>query len=164
MVRHTFLALVMVLSVLHGCGPEEGLPRVARPQATPGVWHPAPDQMRIYPATRFVQDQGQLVLEARIELLDAMGDSIKGAGRFHFELIGPPHLGRSVSDRKLYSWDVPLLSLEDQQRAYDRVTRTYLFRLKMDQKYMPRGVATLKAVLMPSAGDRLEAQAKLPEM
>jgi len=135
------------------------------PAQTPGpkpvdgaMWWPAPVRMRVYPASRFAGNDGYVVLEARIELVDAMDDSVKVAGRFRFELIDDERDGASRIDRRLYSWDVPLLTLEHQRQHYDSVTRTYLFRLRMDEQLVPRKATKLLVTYMPPTGSNLSAE------
>jgi hypothetical protein len=120
--------------------------------------------MRVYPASRFVADQQsqRIVLEARIELLDDMGDAIKGVGTFQFELLGTPGQGRTLLDRGLYTWEVPVLNLEQQHLRYDKITRTYLFRLKMDEPFAPTTDTTLKVWFVESGGYRFEAETVMP--
>ena len=132
------------------------LPRPAHPD----IWHPQPVRIRVYPSSRFNTDSDSqtVVLEARIELLDDMDDAIKGVGQFHFELLGKPGRGRTALDRRLYSWDVAVFTLEQQTRRYDKVTRTYLFRLKVDEPFLPPRDTTLKAVFVPPTGHPLEDQ------
>ena len=128
------------------------------------VWQPQPVRMRVYPSSRFaVQPERQLVvLEARIELLDEMGDPIKGVGQYHFKLLGESGRGRTTRDRRLYTWDVPMFTLPAQQSRYDKITGTYLFRLKMHEASSPPRDTTLQVWFVPSGGHRLEAEAIMP--
>jgi hypothetical protein len=130
--------------------------------------------MRVYPSSRFVQEGALTVLEARIELLDEMGDTIKGSGRFHFELAeaatptagslgssgSPGGGGASVAGQRLYAWDVPLTTLEEQRQYWDPITRTYQFRLKMNAA-PPPNATVLRALLTPPApeGRHITAEA-----
>jgi len=143
----------------------KGAGRIFMPRPTrPDVWRPQPVRIRVYPSSRFTTEQVSqtVVLEARIELLDDMDDPIKGVGQFHFELLGKPGRGRTALDRRLYSWDVAVFTLEQQTRRYDKVTRTYLFRLKGDEPFLPSKDTTLKAVFVPPTGRTLEDQIAFP--
>jgi hypothetical protein len=133
------------------------------------AWRPAPVSMRVYPSSRFVQEGALTVLEARIELLDEMGDTIKGSGRFHFELAesataetpgsGTPGSGvAGVPGQRLYAWDVPLTTLEEQRQYWDPITRTYQFRLKMNAA-PPPNATVLRALLTPSDSQHITAEA-----
>ena len=128
------------------------------------IWQPRPVSLRVYPASRFVTDPAVagVLLEARIELLDDMGDAIKGVGEFHLELLGEPGRGRTTMDRRLCTWEVPLLTPEQQRARYDRVTRTYRFRLKLDQPVPPTTDTRLKVWFTPTGGHRLDAETIMP--
>ena len=158
------LACAALSAAPAGCAFKGTRPFFVPPAARQELWQPRPVRVRVYPASRFVADQNRkrVVLEARIELLDDMGDSIKSVGEFHFELLGEPGRGRTTLDRRLYTWDVPLLTLRQQQSHYDKVTRTYLFRLKMDDAFSPSKDTTLKVWFVPSGGHRLEAETTMP--
>jgi hypothetical protein len=137
------------------------------------AWTLQPVDMRVYPSSRFSVQNQQAMLEARIELLDEMGDSTKGVGQFHFELFAggtpgfaeaagsPGHPGRPTSAQRLYTWDVPLLTLDDQKRHYDPITRAYLFRLRMDEQALPQRNTTLQASYEALSGERLKASTVL---
>ncbi|MCC6681775.1 MAG: hypothetical protein IT445_12810 [Phycisphaeraceae bacterium] len=96
-------------------------------------WESRPVAMRVYPTTRFVKQGEQAVLEARVELFDEMGDSVKGAGEMRLELRDAAPGNRGGAEAILYTWTVSLMTLEDQQRYYDPVTRCYLFHLKLEE-------------------------------
>ncbi len=125
---------------------------------TPYHWVAAPVRARVYPSTRFVREEGAAVLEARIELLDEMGDSIKGVGNWHFELYAGDHRRDGMVAQRLYAWDVPMMLLDEQRLYYDRITRAYLFRLKMDNVAPSRRVTTFYATLVQPDGTRIEAK------
>ena len=123
------------------------------------AWQPEPVALRIYPSTRFVQQSGQAALEARIELFDQMGDSIKAAGRIRFELFATAAPGPGMRGLRLYTWNVEMLTLEDQQQYFDPITRGYLFRLKLDNLSITRRATLLHITFTQVGGLRLETQA-----
>ncbi len=149
-----------------GCAWKGGRERQAEsPAGSNGVsvWRLVPWSMRVYPSTRFtVQDTGWAILEARIELTDEMGDSVKGIGRFRLELFSRGPAGSADTGQRLYSWNVATTSLADQRRYYDPITRAYLFRLKLDETDTFKRDSLLKVLFTASDGSRLEAQAPLP--
>ena len=156
-------ACVVVLAA-GGCVFKGATEIFTRPTPQPGAWLPAPVRIRVYPASRFATDPDSktVVLDARIELFDEMADSVKGAGQFHFELLNNPRRESTALERRLYSWDVPMLTLEQQRKAYDKVTQTYLFRLKMDDLFFPTKDTTLKATFTPSGGQPLRDEVVMP--
>ena len=93
------------------------------------AWVPLPVAVRVYPSTRFVRQEGQPLLQARIELFDQMRDSLKASGQVRCVLLAG--VGRRA-EGELYSWDIPLLSLRAHEAHYDPIARGYLFELKLD--------------------------------
>ncbi len=116
--------------------------------------------MRIYPSTRF--KSGQRVMEAQVEFFDQMGDSIKAVGRFRLELFAAGPAGPRAPRRLLYTWDVAIITLADQKRYYNAITRAYLFQLKVD--HLPKNLrrTILQAVFYGHDGTRLEASEGVP--
>ena len=121
-------------------------------------WITAAVRSRVYPSTRFVREDGEAVLEARIELMDEMGDSVKGVGTWHFELYAGDHRREGTVAQRLYAWDVPMMLLDEQRLYYDRITRAYLFRLKLDNIAPARRTTTFYATLVTPDGTRIESQ------
>lgn len=155
--------IACLVCALAACQWKGGPRPTTRPATQPsGVWRAEPVAMRVYPSSRFAtDDDGAALLEARIELLDEMGHSVKGAGVFHVELWSEGKALASGGER-LYAWDVPLLTLADQRRHYDPVTRAYLFRLSLDEAGVPRRPTVLRVLFTPVDRLRLEASAALP--
>ncbi|MEM7627291.1 MAG: hypothetical protein AAF333_16970 [Planctomycetota bacterium] len=119
------------------------------------AWRPQPVALRIYPSTRFVRERDTPLLEARIELFDEMGDSIKSSGQVRFELFAAGYAPGIDVGRLLYSWDIALSSLEDHQRYYDPITRGYLLRLRLDSAQITRREVLLRVTFQPLEGGRL---------
>ena len=120
-----------------------------------GVWQIRPVSIRVYPGTRFVREPNGVLLEARIELSDAMGDPIKGVGHFRLELSTfDPTDPRKVT-APLYQWQVPLLTMEENREHYDGVTRTYSFRLELDNPDAAAQRVQLRVTFEPVTGPRL---------
>jgi hypothetical protein len=122
------------------------------------AWQVKPVRMRVYPSTRFVRDKGAALLEARVELLDDAGDPVKGVGDFRFDLFGAGRAGEPTMGQRLYSWDVSMLSLDANRQHYE-ITRTYLFRLKLDDLSVTQSPVRLLVTFMPAGGGRLETRA-----
>ncbi len=152
---------VGVCLAVSGCVWKGGV-RHATDRVLPQAWAYEPRRMRVYPSTRFVQDDQRPILEARIELTDEMGDSIKGVGRFRLELFARGIAGNPGVGQRLYSWDVSTTTLADQYRYYDPITRAYLFRLKLDEAITAQTQTVVQVMFISPQGKRLETQAVLP--
>lgn len=151
-------SLLAAATTLAGCEWKGG-PFAATPATQPAdMFHPAPKTLRVYPTSRFVQENGRTLLEARVELLDEMEDSIKAVGDFHIELLAAGKASGASVGQRLYSWDVAVTTITDQKRFYDRISRAYLFRLSLDDAPQPRRDTLLKVTYMPVTGPRIEAQ------
>ena len=120
------------------------------------TWIPHPTQMRVYPGSRFTELRGRGIVQAQIELMDEMGDAIKAAGYVHLSLHRKDGAGGDLGEQ-LYAWDIDLLTLSDQRKHWNRVTRTYLFRLSFGNQQTPTADTVLVAVFTPLQGSRLRA-------
>lgn len=134
---------------------------VGIPTAPVNVWEPIPQRVRIYPSSRFIFTEKRPALEARVELQDDMGDSVKAPGTFHLELLKESVGRRDVMKDKLYSWDVPLVSIADQQAYFESVTRTYRFVLRLDRQIKPDDQLVLAITFHRSDGNLLQTKAAL---
>lgn len=125
------------------------------------AWQPMATSIRIYPATSLAVDNGAVFLEARIEVLDQMGDAMKASGRYHVELLEAGQAGERTSGERLYAWTVDVLTLPQHETHYDSITRTYRFALKLDAPTPAERDLLVRAVLAPVHGQRVEAHARL---
>ncbi len=126
------------------------------------VWKIEPVRIRVYPSTRFIATDEQSILEARVELIDEMGDPIKATGLLRLELFARHMAGDPGIGRRLYVWDASILTLEEQRSYYDSITRTYLLRLKLDDEATARRDTILDVTFTSTEGQRLETQSALP--
>ena len=94
-----------------------------------------PIAMRIHPFTQIAVDENTRtpILETRVELLDQMGDVTKSAGRFRFEVYASPVNASSSQQRQVAVWMVPVNDLKTTRQHWDPITRTYVFKLTLDQ-------------------------------
>lgn len=160
-----FVAAIAVCSLcvtpLPGCQPK-GQHSPATPHAddrnnpTAGsrAWRPIPTRLRVFPTTRFVIERGRPVLEARVEVLDAMGHPLKTSGRFRFELFAAPPDADRVTQR-LYTWNQTLGSAADQREHFDPVTFAYRFQLQLRDRALEAKPTLLRVTLAPPNGPRL---------
>ena len=125
-------------------------------------WQPVPKRIRIYPSTRFIRESDDAILEARFELFDEMGDSVKAPGTFRIELYSVDEVQGGAPKKLLYAWDpekTATLTLEQQREHYDPITRGYLFRLGVDDLRIANQPTLLKVVFTQIDQQRLEAEA-----
>lgn len=145
--RVCMVVLVACVATVGACeqisfkgGPAEPSDQVA------AEWPFVPRVMRIHPFTSISQaaPEEPAVLEARVELLDRLGDVTKGVGQFRFELytVVPRATVNSTSQKQLFMWTAPMVTLDENRQHYDPITRTYAFKLKMERP--------------PAAGQRLK--------
>lgn len=142
---------------LPGCA-WKGADGIAPGVLTP-AWRLQPVTMRVYPSSRIVREANQTLLEARIELLDEVGDSIKGVGDWRFDLSDPGRATDGATPQRLYTWEVAMLSRDQNTQFYDPVTRTYHFRLKLDQGAPDDHPLRLDVTFMPPDRQRMDARA-----
>lgn len=154
------MSVALLLALVTGC--EMKGDRVTPRQNAAGIsdhWQIKPVKLRVYPSTRFVSYENQLALEARVEFLDEMRDAIKAVGRLRFEVYAANRDGEILDQKKLFSWDVPMLTIEANQEFYDAVTRAYLFRLAVEKLPKDLERTVLRVTYMPVVGERLEGMA-----
>ncbi|MEX0775196.1 MAG: hypothetical protein WD042_05720 [Phycisphaeraceae bacterium] len=151
---------ITILFLLPGCSSWwKGLASMVKDDPEPRVWQIKPQAVRVFPTTRVAQEVGTAVLEARIEIFDQAGDSTKAVGNFRFELLSDGRLNDPTMGPRLYLWEEQMLTLEQNREHWDPITRTYYFRLKLDEA--PSGDQALRLVVtfIPVGEDRLEGQA-----
>lgn len=116
-----------------------------------------PVALRLHPLTRIVSRQdNHLRIDAHIELRDAAGDEVKGAGLLVIELVrggGPIMTGGSSP--YVLRWQTDLSDPAENNRSYDRVTRTYRFELSGETEIVAAGNLRLRAALTRSDGRAL---------
>lgn len=159
------LAIVLAGLALVGCdgiklkGGHDPVERFE--QAT--TWPFIPVQIRIHPFTAIEVDRedGTVTLEARVEMLDRLGDVSKGVGDFRFELY---RMDRDVYEspaegRLLYQWSAEMTTIDQNRQHWDSITRTYLFRLQLERLPRVEGRLLLVVHFTDPGGRRLNAQA-----
>lgn len=126
----------------------------------PAAWYPRPSDINIYPATQFVERDGEPMLEAAIELLDELGDAVKGPGQLRLALFARGQYGQV--GEQLYRWDVSLRTKAQQQKYFDLVTRTYVLRLSLDDQQVTTKPTLLRVTFVQPDGPRLQTERSLP--
>lgn len=105
-----------------------------------------PTAMRIHPLTRLLRsaenESPPSTIEVRLELTDQFGDTTKGLGLLQLELfargmVGSNGRGRGARvnglGRRLLSWEPEFGEVESNAEHFDRVTRTYVFSLDLEE-------------------------------
>ncbi|XAL97953.1 hypothetical protein OT109_10110 [Phycisphaeraceae bacterium D3-23] len=113
--------------------PRTGPGDVPRRMAMPD-WFPRAVNVRVHPATRYVVDHDELILEARIELLDQSDEPIKDVGRFICELASVDDNGEVevVNGRpRLIHFELDVLTAEDHAEYWDPIARAYVLPLEV---------------------------------
>lgn len=123
MKRYSLTPLCLIALAAAGC---QGMHQ--RPLNGSGMDMFAPVALRLHPLTRILPDQ----LEARIELMDQMDDVTKGVGLiklelYRYELASLNHRGQLIG-----RWQTDLATLETNEKYWDAITRTYVFRYPLD--------------------------------
>lgn len=130
------------------------------------TWSPEPIAVHIAPSTRFILEDNEPILDAAIELIDDLGDSTKAAGLVRFELFEAQSKQDSdivATERRLYAWDIELLTQRQQQVYYNPILRGYNFRLGVDDIRI-RNMPTILLVSFETAsGNRLQARESLSQ-
>jgi len=155
------LLACMLCVITSGCEPgTTGTPTQATAGAKPGrYWEPLPTSIRVYPSTRLIKEEGRAILEARFEITDEMGDSLKSPGAFLIELFSVDESQGNAPRRLLYKWHTKVLSLEDQREHYDPIIRGYQFHLGIDDLSIAKEMTLLQVSFTPVGQPRLKAEA-----
>lgn len=105
-----------------------------------GEWPFWPTRMRIHPLTQLVTDRrtGERLIEVRIEFLDAYNHTCKAVGQVDLELHAADD--PAPVSQPIERWDTNLANLAANHDHYDEVTRTYLFRLEVEQGKLPQEI------------------------
>jgi len=132
-------------------------------------WPYTPRELRVHPLTRVaaaggtdvggVAEEGYGVgtsfagpgrlLDVHVEFLDRVGDSVKAVGPVWFELYPEGSARRrfdpagGAAAGRIARWSVDLADPDRNDAHYDRVTRTYRFRLRLGAEAAPPDEARL---------------------
>jgi len=92
-----------------------------------------PKAISIHPFTgtrTFDQTGGVRGIDVRITALDAYGDATKAFGKFHFALHEYRPNSPDPKGERIYTWEEDLLKPQKNLLHWDRITRTYEFKLQ----------------------------------
>ena len=120
-----------------------------------------PREIRIHPFTgtrTFDKTGGIRGIDVRVEAIDAYGDTTKAFGDFRFELYTFTPNSEDNKGVMLATWDVSLSQPRPNLIHWDKITRTYKFKLQWDQAIPVGQKFVLVAVLSSPYTPRLFAQ------
>jgi hypothetical protein len=156
------MAAIMLMmcagAILPACS---SAPRRARHIDTPpggGSCAFAPVAILVHPLSRLVIQPGKEPrIDAHIEMRDAAGDEVKGAGKLVLELHrGSGAFTGAGMRQPALRWETDLADAQENSRAFDRVTRTYRFELTgIAETIGTEGGLRLRAVLTTGDGREL---------
>jgi hypothetical protein len=131
--------------------------RKVGPDAPWPLW---PQRMRIHPLSQFVtvKSSGEVLIEARIEFTDLHGHTCKAVGLIDIDLHDAD--AARYTSEPITSWNADLWDLEINNDLYDEVTRTYLFRLQLNEHPIPLE-PELRAYFLTGEGKHLQAAYRL---
>ncbi len=124
-------------------------------------WVVRPVKMRVFPTTRFTRSGHVVLLQARVELFDAMSDSVKGVGQFSFDLYAIRSEKGSKTEKFLYNWTINVRTLKEQELYYDPVMRGYQFPLELHKWPVGKEDLRIEVVFISADGKRINTQARL---
>lgn len=116
------------------------------------LWPFWPVRMAVHPASRMTisTDDGERHYEARIAFYDRFGDICKAVGEIRIELQDPRGMQAIMP-----AWTIDLRDLEANHTHFDDVTRTYLFKLRIEEDMTPEA-ARLKVYFLAEDGQQFE--------
>jgi len=154
---------LLLLVLVAGCSDVPTLPRTGTENDLFG-----PSELRFHSFTQvkdFTADDTIDGIDAQVELLDQFGDPTKGSGSFIFELFEYRKGNPDMRGIRLAYWPATLVTLDAQRLHWNKITRTYGFRLYPDEKgYPPISDArsyVLTAQYQAAGGGRLTAHTVL---
>ncbi|MHC4129103.1 MAG: hypothetical protein ACYSUA_13210 [Planctomycetota bacterium] len=123
-------------------------------------WPFWPQRMRVHPLSQFVtdRDSGDLLIEARVEFVDVGGYTCRAVGLIDIDLHDAD--AARYTSEAISSWSANLWDLEVNHERYDDVTRTYLFRLRIEKNLIP-SEPELRVYFLCGDGNRLQASYRL---
>ncbi|MFQ6048963.1 MAG: hypothetical protein ACE5K7_06330 [Phycisphaerae bacterium] len=120
-----------------------------------------PRRIEILPFTKvrsFDDDAIPDGIEVVLRPIDSLGDAIKTYGQYHFEVYEYRKGSAQRKGERVGFWQVGVGTMADQRRFWDRITRTYQFRLSWDRPLQPGRKYVLQVTYWPPSGKRLFAE------
>jgi hypothetical protein len=118
----------------------------------------APATIEILPFSKprsFDDDQIPDGIEVVLRPLDSFGDQTKAVGLFRFELYLFQKASAEPKGARIGFWEENLSTREAQLLHWDRITRTYRFRLSLAGQAIKPGKYVLETTYLAPTGQRL---------
>ncbi len=145
-----------------GCRPKGWQEPKLKGEIPPPINLLLPKTMDIHPFTQTgTFDKGGSGLHARIQARDAYGDPTKAFGDFRFELYEFRPLHQNHKGARLGRWEVKLSQPEQNMKHWDRLTRSYKFKLRWDQRLPTGRRVILVAVFTSRFTPRITAEREI---
>jgi hypothetical protein len=135
-VERVLLLLLLALSSVAGCGAPPGAVIDRSGSGSDASWPFWPQRMRIHPLTRITVDptSEDLVIELRLEFTDRDEVTTRAVGQAYLALFLDP---ADIPLSPVQKWEIDLQSLDANRVHFDLVTRTYLFKLRVEPPTLP---------------------------
>jgi hypothetical protein len=95
-------------------------------------------------------------IEVVLRPLDTFGDQTKAVGQYRFELYVFQNANSNPRGKRIGFWEEDLSTKASQYKHWDRITRTYRFRLAWTEEKVKPGRYVLDVTYTPPTGDRLK--------
>lgn len=120
-----------------------------------------PNAIRIHPFTGtqiFDADRNLRGVDVRIEVMDAYGDAAKAFGDFRFEMYQFIPNSIDPKGKRIATWEESLIEPKKNLLHWDKITRTYEFKLQWDEPIAPGRQFVLLAYFDSPFTDRLQTE------
>jgi len=153
-------ACVAILLGLGACGVESRGSGVERTQSGGLAGYREafpPVRLLVHPLTRMRNDRtnGDLRIDAHVELLDEFDHLTKGLGEFRFEVDSLNRDAVRLPDGSRLIWRIPMETPSTASEAFDPLTRSYRFVLTELSPGFKADSIVLRATFVSSSGTRL---------
>ena len=161
-----FACIACISLALSGCESSKQPPEIGAAEGSAGpfqlserstVWPFWPTTMRIHPLTRIVNADEGIILEARIEFSDAHGSTTRSVGQLRLLITDTAANQETIL---VEEWNNDLRDIDTNVLHFDDITRTYLFRLRLDPAQLT-ATTELHAQFLAADNPRLTASHRL---
>jgi hypothetical protein len=131
------MCMLLAAACAPGCG--DATPPAGGVEVKPPLSYMLPHEIRIHPFTGLrTLDKDFRGLEVRMEAMDAYQDTTKAFGTFRFELYAFKPYSSNPKGALIESWEVDLMNSRENVIRWDPITRSYVFRLGLNES-VPAG-------------------------